>query len=117
MDDKTEVDVTERGAATVVVTEARRRSRGRPRPRSAARCRRCDAVSAAADRIVAEWGTIDVWVNDAMAPIFSPVHEIKPDEFRRVTEVTYLCQVYGNMAALKHMRPRNHGTIVQVVRR
>ena len=72
------------------------------------------AVSAAADRVVAEWGKIDVWVNDAMATIFSPVHEIKPDEFRRVTEVTYLGQVYGTMAALKHMRPRNHGTIVQV---
>ncbi|MHB8813729.1 MAG: SDR family oxidoreductase [Steroidobacteraceae bacterium] len=72
------------------------------------------AVSAAADRVVAEWGKIDVWVNDAMATIFSPVHEIEPDEFRRVTEVTYLGQVYGTMAALKHMRPRNHGTIVQV---
>jgi NAD(P)-dependent dehydrogenase (short-subunit alcohol dehydrogenase family) len=73
-----------------------------------------DAVSAAADRVVAEWGKIDVWVNDAMATIFSPVHEIKPDEFRRVTEVTYLGQVYGTMAALKHMRSRNRGTIVQV---
>jgi NAD(P)-dependent dehydrogenase (short-subunit alcohol dehydrogenase family) len=73
-----------------------------------------EAVSAAADRVIAEWGKIDVWVNDAMATIFSPVHEIEPDEFRRVTEVTYLGQVYGTMAALKHMRPRNHGTIVQV---
>ena len=49
-----------------------------------------------------------------MATIFSPVHEITPNEFRRVTEVTYLGQVYGTMAALKHMRPRNCGTIVQV---
>jgi NADP-dependent 3-hydroxy acid dehydrogenase YdfG len=73
-----------------------------------------EALSAAADRVVAEWGKIDVWVNDAMATIFSPVHEIKPDEFRRVTEVTYLGQVYGTMAALKHMRSRNRGTIVQV---
>ena len=73
-----------------------------------------EAVSTAADRVVAEWGKIDVWVNDAMATIFSPVHEIKPDEFRRVTEVTYLGQVYGTMAALKHMRPRDRGTIVQV---
>jgi NADP-dependent 3-hydroxy acid dehydrogenase YdfG len=72
------------------------------------------AVFAAADRIAAEWGKIDVWVNDAMATIFSPVHKIEPDEFRRVTEVTYLGQVYGTMAALKHMRRRNHGTIVQV---
>jgi len=73
-----------------------------------------EAVSAAAERVVAEWGQIDVWVNDAMATIFSPVHEINPDEFRRVTEVSYLGQVYGTMAALKHMRARNRGTIVQV---
>ena len=72
------------------------------------------AVSEAADRVIAQWGKIDVWVNDAMATIFSPVHEIEPDEFRRVTEVTYLGQVYGTMAALKHMRQRNRGTIVQV---
>jgi NAD(P)-dependent dehydrogenase (short-subunit alcohol dehydrogenase family) len=73
-----------------------------------------DEVFRAADRIAGEWGNIDVWVNDAMATIFSPVHEITPEEFRRVTEVTYLGQVYGTMAALKHMRRRNAGTIVQV---
>lgn len=72
------------------------------------------AMAAAADRVVAEWGKIDVWINDAMATIFSPVHEIRPDEFRRVTEVSYLGQVYGTMAALTHMRRRNRGTIVQV---
>lgn len=73
-----------------------------------------DAVFGAADRVVTEWGSIDVWVNDAMVTIFAPVKDIKPEEFRRVTEVTYLGQVHGTMAALKHMRPRNHGTIVQV---
>jgi NAD(P)-dependent dehydrogenase (short-subunit alcohol dehydrogenase family) len=73
-----------------------------------------DAVFAAADRVVAQWGCIDVWINDAMVTIFAPVKEIKPEEFRRVTEVTYLGQVHGTMAALKHMRPRNHGTIVQI---
>lgn len=73
-----------------------------------------DAVFGAADRVVAEWGNIDVWVNDAMVTIFAPVKDIKPEEFRRVTEVTYLGQVHGTMAALKHMRPRNQGTIVQV---
>jgi NAD(P)-dependent dehydrogenase (short-subunit alcohol dehydrogenase family) len=72
------------------------------------------AVFAAADQVISEWGHIDVWVNDAMATIFAPVKEIQPDEFRRVTEVTYLGQVHGTMAALKHMRPRNRGTIVQV---
>ena len=73
-----------------------------------------DAVFAAADQVVARWGRIDVWINDAMVTIFAPVKEITPEEFRRVTEVTYLGQVHGTMAALKHMRPRNQGTIVQV---
>jgi NAD(P)-dependent dehydrogenase (short-subunit alcohol dehydrogenase family) len=73
-----------------------------------------DEVQAAADRAEAELGPIDVWVNDAMASIFAPVREIEPDELRRVTEVTYLGQAYGAMAALKHMLPRDRGTIVQV---
>jgi short-subunit dehydrogenase len=68
----------------------------------------------AADRVVTEWGKIDVWINAAMATIFAPFDKIEPDEFRRVTEVTYLGQVYGTMAALKHMRHNNRGTIVQV---
>lgn len=73
-----------------------------------------DAVFEGADQVVARWGSIDVWVNDAMVTIFAPVKEITPQEFRRVTEVTYLGQVHGTMAALKHMRSRNEGTIVQV---
>ena len=72
------------------------------------------AVEAAADRVVAEWGAIDVWVNDAMVSVFAPVVETTPAEFRRVTEVTYLGTVHGTLAALKHMRPRNAGTIVQI---
>ena len=72
------------------------------------------AVEAAAERIERELGEIDIWVNEAMATIFAPVAEITPEEFRRVTEVTYLGQVYGTMAALKRMRPRNRGVIVQV---
>ena len=73
-----------------------------------------DQVEGAADRIERELGPIDVWVNNAMTTIFAPVAEIRPDEFQRATEVTYLGTVYGTMAALKHMRPRNRGTIVQV---
>src|SRR5262245_7771171 len=73
-----------------------------------------DAIDAAASAAENGFGAIDIWVNVAMATIFSPVHEITPDEFRRATEVTYLGFVYGTMAALKRMRPRNHGTIVQV---
>jgi NAD(P)-dependent dehydrogenase (short-subunit alcohol dehydrogenase family) len=72
------------------------------------------AVFAAADRIAAELGGIDIWVNDAMATIFAPLSEITPEEFRRVTEATYLGYVHGTMAALRHMRPRGRGTIVQV---
>lgn len=73
-----------------------------------------DAVDEAAARIERELGPIDVWVNDAMVTIFAPVSAIEPAEFKRVTEVTYLGQVYGTMAALKRMRARNRGTIVQV---
>jgi NAD(P)-dependent dehydrogenase (short-subunit alcohol dehydrogenase family) len=72
------------------------------------------AVFAAADRVAEAFGGIDLWVNVAMVTIFAPVHEIRPEEFRRVTEVTYLGQVHGTLAALRHMRPRNRGTILQV---
>jgi NAD(P)-dependent dehydrogenase (short-subunit alcohol dehydrogenase family) len=71
-------------------------------------------VEAAAARIEAELGPIEVWVNDAMATIFARVWDIQPDEFRRATEVTYLGAVHGTMAALKRMRQRDRGTIVQV---
>ena len=73
-----------------------------------------EAVEAAAARIESELGPIDIWVNDAMATIFSPVHKITPAEYKRQTEVTYLGTVYGTMAALKRMRPRGAGSIVQV---
>jgi NAD(P)-dependent dehydrogenase (short-subunit alcohol dehydrogenase family) len=73
-----------------------------------------DAVEAAADRVEAELGPIDVWVNVAMATVFAPVAQLTPDEVKRGTEVTYLGQVHGMMAALKRMTPRNRGTIVNV---
>ena len=60
------------------------------------------------------FGPIDVWVNVAFASVFAPFAETTAEEFRRVTEVTYLGFVYGTMAALARMRPRDHGTIVQV---
>lgn len=72
------------------------------------------AVLAAADRVAERFGGIDVWVNNAMATVFGPVEAVTPEEFRRVTEVTYLGQVHGTLAALRHMRPRDAGTIVQV---
>jgi NAD(P)-dependent dehydrogenase (short-subunit alcohol dehydrogenase family) len=73
-----------------------------------------DAVEAAAERVEKELGPIDVWVNNAMVTMFSPVSEMKPDEFARITEVTYLGYVWGTMAALKRMRERDKGVIVQV---
>jgi len=71
-------------------------------------------VEAAASRIEAELGPIDVWINVAFTSVFAPFAEITPDEFRRVTEVSYLGFVHGTMAALARMRPRDRGTIVQV---
>src|SRR5438105_746891 len=71
-------------------------------------------VEAAAARVEAEWGSIDVWVNDAMATIFSPASRIGVCDFRRATEVTYLGAVWGTMAALRRMQPRDRGTVVQV---
>ena len=73
-----------------------------------------DAVDAAAAKVEAEFGPIDIWINDAMTSVFSPFREMTAAEFKRVTEVTYLGFVYGTMAALKRMLPRDRGTIVQV---
>jgi short-subunit dehydrogenase len=73
-----------------------------------------ERVEEAARKMMAAFGRIDVWINDAMTTIFAPFKEIQPDEFKRATEVTYLGCVYGTMAALKHMLPRNKGTIIQI---
>jgi NAD(P)-dependent dehydrogenase (short-subunit alcohol dehydrogenase family) len=72
------------------------------------------AVEAAAARIEQELGPIDVWVNVAMAAVLAELWDCTPEEFLRVTEVTYLGSVHGMQAALKRFRPRNHGVIVQV---
>lgn len=72
------------------------------------------AVEYAADLAEKELGEIDVWVNNAMASVFAPFKEITPEEFKRVTDVTYLGTVYGAKAALKRMSPRNRGSIVFV---
>ena len=71
-------------------------------------------VEAAAEKIEAELGPIDIWVNNSMVSVFSPIREMMPEEFARVTEVTYLGYVYGSLAALKRMLPRDRGTIVHV---
>ncbi len=73
-----------------------------------------DAVERAAAAVEETYGPIDVWVNNAMVSVFSPVKEMLPNEYRRVTEVTYLGYVHGTLAALKRMLPRDRGVIVQV---
>src|SRR5581483_11107649 len=73
-----------------------------------------DAIERAAEAVEREFGPIDVWVNDAMCSVFSPAKEMTPAEYKRVTEVTYLGYVYGTLAALKRMLPRDRGIIVQV---
>lgn len=73
-----------------------------------------EQIERAAAAVEEQLGPIDVWINNAMASVFSPVKEMTPQEFKRVTEVTYLGVVYGALAALKYMLPRDRGVIVQV---
>jgi len=73
-----------------------------------------DQVESAAAQIEAEFGDIDIWINNAMTSVFSPIKQMTAGEFRRVTEVTYLGYVHGTLAALKRMLPRDRGVIVQV---
>jgi NAD(P)-dependent dehydrogenase (short-subunit alcohol dehydrogenase family) len=73
-----------------------------------------DAVERAAAEVERVFGPIDIWINNAMVSVFSPVIEMEPADYRRVTEVTYLGYVWGTLAALRRMRPRDRGVIVQV---
>jgi NADP-dependent 3-hydroxy acid dehydrogenase YdfG len=73
-----------------------------------------EEIEAAATAIEARFGPIDIWINNAMATVVSPVKRVTAEEVKRVTEVTYLGAVYGTLAALKRMLPRDYGTIVQV---
>jgi NAD(P)-dependent dehydrogenase (short-subunit alcohol dehydrogenase family) len=72
------------------------------------------AVDAASERVERELGPMDAWVNVAMGSVSAPVHRLTAEEFLRGVAVTYLDQVHGTMAALRHMRPRNRGAIVSV---
>jgi len=73
-----------------------------------------EAVEQAASAVESEFGPIDVWINNAMVSVYSPIKEMSADEFRRVTEVTYLGYVNGTLAALRRMLPRDRGIIIQV---
>ncbi|MDP9221313.1 MAG: SDR family oxidoreductase [Actinomycetota bacterium] len=101
----------EKGLAAAAQDVATAGGRGVPMPLDVADH---EAVFAAAEQTEAEVGPIDVWVNVAFTSVFAPADRIKPEEFRRVTEVSYLGYVYGTLAALRHMKPRDRGTIVQV---
>ncbi|MCR4337420.1 MAG: SDR family oxidoreductase [Candidatus Omnitrophica bacterium] len=71
-------------------------------------------MDSAAEQIEREMGPIDIWVNNAMVSVFSPIKEMLAEEYQRVTEVTYLGVVYGTLAALRHMRKRDQGIIIQI---
>src|SRR5256886_4238869 len=73
-----------------------------------------DAVEGAAGEVESRFGPIDIWINNAMLSVFSPIMMMTPEEYRRVTDVTYLAYVWGTLAALRRMKPRDRGTIVQV---
>lgn len=73
-----------------------------------------EGIEQAAQAVEQEFGPIDTWINNAMVSVFSPVKEMTAEEYKRVTEVTYLGVVYGTLAALKRMLPRDRGVIVQV---
>jgi len=73
-----------------------------------------DHIEKAADLVEKEFGPIDIWINNAMVSVLSPAKEMTAEEYKRVTEVTYLGYVYGTLSALKRMYPRNRGMIIQV---
>jgi NAD(P)-dependent dehydrogenase (short-subunit alcohol dehydrogenase family) len=73
-----------------------------------------DEVNEAARLVIEAWGGIDVWVNNATVSVFSPAKQMTPHDFARVTQVSYLGAVYGTLAALANMLPRDSGVIVQV---
>ena len=73
-----------------------------------------EEVEKAAVQVESQLGAIDIWINNAMASVFSPIKEMTAEEFKRVTEVTYLGYVYGTLSALRRMLPRDNGLILQV---
>ncbi|MDP4023318.1 SDR family oxidoreductase [Methylobacterium sp. NEAU 140] len=108
------VAVIARDPARLRAAEAALAAYGRPVLAISADVADAEAVEAAAERVETELGPIRAWVNNAMSTVVSPADRITPEEYRRVTETTYLSQVYGTLAALRRMKPRNRGAIIQV---
>jgi|SRR5690349_8793902 len=113
-EDGWDVALLARGEAGVEAAADEVRALGRRALAIAVDVADADAVEAAAARVEAELGEIDVWVNDAMESVFAPVERITPEEYRRVTDVNYLGYVHGTLAALRRMKARDRGVIVQV---
>lgn len=109
-----DVAIVARNAARLEAAAAELRQRGVRALPVVADVADADAMEAAAQRVEQELGPIDIWVNNAMATIFAPFDRITAAEFRRGTETTYLGQVHGTMAALRRMRQRDRGTIVNI---
>ena len=103
-----------RGTDRLAATEREIRDAGGRALALAADVSDAAGLEAAADRVERELGPIDVWVNNAMVSVLSPVKEMTGEEYRRVTEVTYLGYVHGTLAALRRMLPRDAGVVVQV---
>jgi NAD(P)-dependent dehydrogenase (short-subunit alcohol dehydrogenase family) len=109
-----DVAVIARGTDRLAATRAELESLGARCLAISADVADAGAVDAAADQVETELGPIDVWVNNAMATVFAPMSDVTSEEFRRATEVTYFGSVWGTQSALRRMRPRNRGVIVQV---
>jgi NAD(P)-dependent dehydrogenase (short-subunit alcohol dehydrogenase family) len=113
-DDGWDVGLIARGEQRLEAARGEVEARGRRASIYAGDVADAAAVEDAAGHFERELGPIDVWVNNAMTSVFSPAREMTADEFRRVTDVTYLGFVYGTLSALRRMLPRDRGTIVQV---
>src|SRR3954451_18481099 len=109
-----DVGLIARGEERLQAAAAAVRTAGRRGCVAAADVADAEQVERAAARIEAELGPIDVWINVAMTAVLAEVTDTTPEEFRRVTEVTYLGSVHGTQAALRRMLPRDQGVIVQV---
>jgi NAD(P)-dependent dehydrogenase (short-subunit alcohol dehydrogenase family) len=108
------VGLIARDAAALEETQAEIESLGGRAQTFAADVADASALMQAAEAFEDSLGPIDVWVNSAMVTVYSPISDLTAEEVKRVTDVTYLGYVHGTLAALKYMRPRNSGTIVQV---
>ncbi len=109
-----DVAVVARGSAGIDAAATEARAQGAKAVALAADVAVFDEVDAAASLVEEQLGPIDVWVNDAMTTVFAPIGDVEPADFKRAVEVTFLGQVWGTMAALSRMRPRDSGHVVNV---